>query len=369
MVIVATLYIGLVWLIFRKLKILPWNGLWKSIVGTFGILLLLLVIGLLNFYTPSGSFSIVAIVTEIRPNIAGRVSSIPIAPNKSVSKGNVILEIEREPFEYEVDRLRAALAEAESNELILQSNVQEAKGELDALKADRDLAVIRRRDVARLVERGASPANDLVRAEAELDTIENRVLAAAERLAQAEITASSNIDGRNTKTEQIRAKLQLAEWNLAETKIFAPDDGTITGLSLSVGSRISPMTSVMAYMNNSDIRLIGRFSQNATRTLHPGVDVWLIFDNAPGKIYKSKVSELVPGTAQGQLAVSGLLPDLAFIGTGKTLGAVIEFPGDMPGDLAVPGTSGSATVFAEDAGAISLLAIILAYLNSWTAFL
>lgn len=239
MVIIAALYIGIIWLIFFKLKVLPWNRLWKSIAGTVGVLLLLFVVGLLNFYTPTGSISITTNVTEIRPSISGRVSAIPIKPNVQIRKGDVILEIEPQPFEYEVARLKAALAEAVNNELLLQSNVQEAKGDLGVSKADRDLAIIKRDDTARLVERKVSAANDLIRAEAELDVQENRVVAAAERLAQAEISASSNIDGRNTQTEQTRSQLQLAEWNLAETKIYAPNDGIVTGLALSVGDRKS----------------------------------------------------------------------------------------------------------------------------------
>jgi multidrug resistance efflux pump len=367
MVIIAILYIGIIWLIFFKLKILPWNRLWKSIAGTVGVLLLLLVVGLLNFYTPTGSFSVVTNVTEIRPSISGRVSSIPIKTNTPIRKGDLILEIEPEPFEFEVARLKAALAEAVNNEQLLQSNVREAKSELGVSNSDRDLAIIKRNDTARLVERKVSAANDLIRAEAELDVKENRVKAAAERLAQTEISASSNIDGRNTQTEQTRAQLQLAEWNLTETKIYAPNDGVVTGLALSVGMRITPLASVMAFVNNADTKLVGRFSQNAARSLKPGAEIWLIFSDVPGKIYTSTVSELVPGTAEGQFAVSGYLPDLAVIGTGATMGAVIEIPADRV-DL-IPGTSGSATVFAEDAGPIAIIAIILAYISSWTAFL
>ena len=284
MVIIAALYIGIIWLIFFKLKILPWNRLWKSIAGTVGVLLLLFVVGLLNFYTPTGSISVATNVTEIRPGISGRVSAIPIKPNVPIRKGDVILEIEPQPFEYEVARLKAALSEAVNNELLLQSNVQEAKSELGVSEAERDLTIIKRNDTARLVERKVSAANDLIRVEAELEVKENRVKAATERLAQAEINASSNIDGRNTETEQTRAQLQLAEWNLTETKIYAPNDGVVTGLALSVGMRISPLASVMAFVNNADTKLVGRFSQNAARSLKPGAEIWLIFNDCSKRV-------------------------------------------------------------------------------------
>ena len=181
MLIVATLYIIVIWLIFGKLKLLPWNRTWKSIVATVGLILLLVVVGLLNFYTPSGSISVVGRVTEITPNISGRVASIPIRPNEPISKGTPLLEIEKDQFQYEVDRLRAALAEAEFNEKRYASSVEEARSELAAVKADLDLSRIKRADVARLVERKVSPANDLVRAEAEVEVLENKALSAAEK--------------------------------------------------------------------------------------------------------------------------------------------------------------------------------------------
>ena len=109
MVIVATLYVILIWVIFGKLKLLPWNRMWKSIIAVVGLLLLLVVLGLLNFFTPSGSFSVVARVTEITPNISGHISRVLVRPNEPIAKGAPLFEIEKAPFEFEVDRLRAAV--------------------------------------------------------------------------------------------------------------------------------------------------------------------------------------------------------------------------------------------------------------------
>jgi multidrug resistance efflux pump len=369
MVIVATIYILLIWLVFGKLKLLPWNRTWGSIVATIGLILLLVVLGLLNFYTPSGSISVVARVTEITPNISGRVASIPIKPNEPISKGAPLLEIEKDQFQFEVDRLSAALAEAEFDEKRYVSIVEEARSELAAVQADLDLARIKRADVARLVERKVSPANDLVRAEAEVEVLENKALSAAERLTQAELTAASTIEGRHTTTEQVRAQLQLAQWNLEQTTLYAPSDGIVTGLTLSVGARITPLRSAMPFINTQSILLVGRFSQNGFRSVKPGAEVWLVFNNVPGRIFKTTIEEMIPGTAEGQAPVSGTLPDLRIIGSGRTLGARIVIPDDLPEGVLNIGIAGSATVLAEDAGPIRILAVVLAYLKSWIAYL
>ena len=369
MVIVTTIYIILVWLIFGRFKLLPWNGTWKTIVVSIGLVIILTVIGLLNFYTPSGSISLIGRVTEIRPGISGRVTSIPIKPNEKISKGDTLLEIEREPFAYEVSRLEAALAESEANERTLRSNVEIAQSNLDAAEAERKLAVYKLEDVQRLVDRKVSPKNDLLRTKLELEIAESKVISARQSLSQAKIAATTELNGEYTGTIQIRAQLNRAKWNLQQTRIVAPSDGVVTGLSLSEGSQLSPLTSAMAFIDSTDIRLIARFSQNAARSAKVGAEIWLIFSSQPGKIYKSKIVQLVPGTAQGQLTVSGLLPDLAMIGRGNTMGAIVEIPPQLPPQVLVPGNSGSATVFAEDAGPIGTLAVVLTYLRSLTAYL
>ncbi len=369
MVIVATLYVILIWLIFGKLKLLPWNRMWKSIIAVVGLLLLLVVLGLLNFFTPSGSFSVVARVTEITPNISGHISRVLVRPNEPIAKGAPLFEIEKAPFQFEVDRLRAALAEAEANERLYASSVEEASKELAAITADLELSRIKRAQVAQLVEREVNSENDLLRAEAELKVLENKALSAAQKLTQAEITAASTIDGRHTTTEQIRAQLRLAQWNLEQTTVYAPSEGIVTGLTASVGSRVTPLRAVMPFINIESIQLVGRFSQNGFRSVKPGVDVWLVFDNLPGRIFATTIEQLIPGTAEGQAPVSGALPDLRILGSGRTLGARIVIPSDLPNDVLNVGIAGSATVLAEDSGPIRILAVVLAYLRSWMAFL
>ena len=45
----------------------------------------------------------------------------------------------------------------------------------------------------------------------------------------------------------------------------------------------------------------------AFRPIKEGAAVYVVFDNAPGRIYRAKVTAIPKGIGQGQIAVSGTL--------------------------------------------------------------
>lgn len=55
--------------IFFRLKLLPWNQYWGTLLSVIGIVLLAVVVGLLNFFTPSGRITVQGTVVEITPNV------------------------------------------------------------------------------------------------------------------------------------------------------------------------------------------------------------------------------------------------------------------------------------------------------------
>lgn len=75
------------------------------------------------------------------------------------------------------------------------------------------------------------------------------------------------------------------------------------------------------------------------------------------------------GIGQGQVAVSGTLARTNAIGGATTFPAIISIPDDMSHEMLELGMSGTATVFSARAGVIGLLASILVWISSYTAYL
>ena len=251
MIAFLTLCYGvIVWLIFIKLKLLPWNGKSQAAVIGIGITAIFSLVVAMSLFQPfSTDVRVYQRVVQIVPRVTGRVIEVPITENAPVAKGDVLFRIDPEPFQYEVDRLTADLR-------IKKIVFDDAK----ALTGARVAAEIKRK-----------------RAQAEY--------------------------------EQTLAKLHAAELDLREATVYAPLDGIVTNLALVPGQIASKMASlpVMTLVDTATPMVIASFSQGALAFVEIGDEVELAFDRLPGLTLTGRVDSIVPGTGQGQLPPSGVL--------------------------------------------------------------
>jgi multidrug resistance efflux pump len=201
------------------------------------------------------------------------------------------------------------------------------------------------------------------------ETVEFQLQAAKAAQLNAQLAMQSEIGGVNTTVAQIQAQRDNAKWELDQTTIRAPADGTVTVMALTVGDRAVQARSVMSFIVANEIYIVGMFSPNGFRTIKPGARVKLVFDDDPGRIHEATITEIPQGVGQGQIAVSGELARVGSISGVKTYPAAISIPKDIDRSQLRLGMPGTATVFAENAGVIGLIMSILVWINSYTAYL
>ena len=110
------IYSFFVWLIFIKLKWLPWNTVSQVTVVIIPIVGLTALILLLNVCAPSSSdVRVIKYVVQVVPQVRGRVIEVPVEPNSPVKKGDVLFSIDPTPFELQVRTLEAQLATTEGS--------------------------------------------------------------------------------------------------------------------------------------------------------------------------------------------------------------------------------------------------------------
>jgi multidrug resistance efflux pump len=332
------IYSAIVWFVFIKMKWLPWN------IGTQVTVVIIPVVGLtalilaLNAVAPSShDVRVIKYVINIVPQVRGRVTEVPVEPNRLVRKGDVLFKIDPTPYALKVRALEAQLAntKASQNELgeqlagaqgkVAQSRdaIRQADAAIPEIQARLDLARLRVTQNRELVRTGAGDKFALEQAEADVKQLEaqlgvSRSAAAQARAAETQAVAgegqvrqrmAGKFDGEYAPVAQVRAELEQQKWNLDQTTVVAPADGYAINLQLRPGAFTVefPITPAMNFVEEK-YQVVALFAQNELRFVEPGNEAEITLNPYPGRIIKAKVDSIIWAQGQGQVASTTTLP-------------------------------------------------------------
>ncbi|HTE94923.1 MAG TPA: biotin/lipoyl-binding protein [Bradyrhizobium sp.] len=369
MVIILCLYIVALWVVFSRFKLVRWGWLSGTVSVLVGVFILATFLALFNYLTPSGRVTVTGRVVEVTPNVTGQIVAIPVKPNVPVKANDVLFQIEPAPFQYKVSQLQASLAAAKQQVEILKSNYEQATANVEGLTTQAAYNKKRLADIQTLASEDANTQFQAQDKQVQYETVSAQLGAAKAAQQSAKLALDSEIGGINTTVAQLQPQLDNANWELSQTAVRAPADGYVTVVALTVGDRALQLHSAMSFIVEKEITLVGMFSQNGFQTIKEGTAVDIVFDNAPGRIYHARITAIPKGVGQGQVAVSGTLARTNALGGATVFPAEISIPDEMSRESLRLGMSGSATAFADNAGVIGLLASILVWISSYTAYL
>ena len=337
-VLLLGIYSFVVWLIFFKLKLLPWTTATAVVVVTIPIIGLASLLLLLNVFAPSAlDVQVVKYVVQIIPRVTGRVIEVPVEPNRLVRRGDVLFRVDPRPFQYELDRLNAKLSstiasiEAQREELraaeaqigVSVNRASSIQSSIEANRARLRLAELRTGQTQKLAASGAGDqfeaerwAADVEQQRADLGALIPQLAAAEQDVTAMRAKAASirekldaQAGGEQADVAQIRAEVQDAQWKLNETTVYAPTDGYVINLQLREGSTVSqlPMLPVMSFVEQTHV-ILALFGQNELHQVKPGNTAEIALSTYPGRVIKTKVDSIIWAQGQGQLPLSGSVP-------------------------------------------------------------
>src|SRR6266436_2008450 len=332
MIIILCLYIVALWLVFSKFKLMRWGWLSGTVSVLIGVFILATFLALFNYLTPAGRVTVTGKVVEVTPNVTGQIIAIPVETNVLVKTGDVLFRIDPAPFQFKVAQLQASLAAARQQTEILKSNYEQATANVAGLTAQLKFNTKRLADIKTLATEGANTEFREEDTQVQYETVAAQLSAAKATQQSAKLAMDSEIGGVNTTVAQIQAQLEDASWQLSQTTVRAPADGYVTIVALTVGDRALQASAVMSFIVENEIIIVGMFSQNGFQTIKVGAPVDIVFDNAPGRVYHAKITEIPKGVGQGQVATSGTLARTNAIGGTTVFPATISIPDEMNRD-------------------------------------
>ena len=402
-VILLGIYAFFVWLIFIKLKLLPWTTPWKVAVAIIPVVALATTILLLNIFAPTTTdVRVVKYVVPIVSQVKGRVIEVPVENNRPVKKGDVLFRIDPTPYETDVRSLEAQLVtdeakvgaerarvgevetrlpDAEAGERELNEQLNQAAGQITSLQASLELATKRVAQNTELAAAGAGNRFDLEQAQTNVNELNAQIVAARAAQQQVREKLSGRVNGElaavagvkaqvstaqaqvrviQAQADTTRAQLANARWNLEQTTVLAPGDGTMVNVMLRPGYFVTGVAfnEVMTFVD-TEYQIFAMFNQNELHQVVPGNEAEITLDTYPGRIVKAHVDSIIWAQAQGQGDASGDLPRTTFTAP----------PGRFPVKLVVAeqdrelflaaGARGAAAIYTEHLTLIHLIRKVL----------
>ena len=402
-VILLGIYSLFVWLIFIKFKLLPWTTPWKVGVAILPVVALGTMLLLLNIFAPTTSdVRVVKYVVPIVSGVRGRVLEVPVENNRPVKKGDVLFRVDPTLYENDIHSLEAQLLsdeakigaerakisqteallpDAVAGERELNEQLKQATGQIASLQASLELAQKRVAQNTELTATGAGNRFDLE--QAQTNVVEFTAQIAAARAAEQQVreklsgrvggdlatiagvkaqiaSAEAQLRIAQAQADTTRAKLESARYDLTQTTVVAPGNGTMVNVMLRPGYFVGGVafSEVMTFVD-TEYQVFALFNQNELHQVHPGNEAEITLDTYPGHIIKAHVDSVIWAQSQGQIDANGNLPQTTFNPP----------PGQFPVKLVVAkednalflaaGARGSAAIYTEHLTLIHLIRKVL----------
>jgi multidrug resistance efflux pump len=167
-----------------------------------------------------------------------------------------------------------------------------------------------------------------------------------------------------------RAQLENARWDLLQTTVVAPGNGTMVNVMLRPGFFVAgmPFNEVMTFVD-SEYQIFALFGQNELHQVVPGNEAEITLDTYPGRVIKAHVDSVIWAQGQGQLEASGDLPRTTFVAP----------PGRFPVKLVVgeqdrelflaAGARGSAAIYTEHLTLVHIIRKVLLRVASYLDYI
>jgi multidrug resistance efflux pump len=394
------IYAFFVWLIFIKLKWLPWNTTSQVTVVIIPIVALAAMILTLNVVAPSSNdVRVLKYVVQVIPQVRGRVLEVPVEPNRLVKKGELLFRIDPTPYQNELNIAKANLAvneaklaqaganlaDASAGARELREQLKSASGQVSALQPKLDLARLRVKQNRELVATGAGDKFGLEQAEANVIELEAQLATATANEAQVTQRLSGQVNGEQASVAAARAQIATAkaqvdasraevankQWDLDQTSVYAPTSGYAINVQLRPGSFVTafPVAPAMSFVEEV-YQVIALYSQNELTAVEPGNEAEIALLSQPGRIIKAKVDSIVWAQGQGQVTQSGALPQTGVYPTAPGRFPVKLDVAERDRDLFLAaGATGDAAIYTEHAVALHILRKVIIRVGSITNYL
>ena len=233
---------------------------------------------------------------NVAPYVSGRIVSVNIVDNQAVTKGTVLAEIDPTPFQLALNEKQAKKTEAEA-QLAVDRDV------ITATQAQRDDAAAKERLASDNVRRATPITAAGFYSRQGLDTLtaqEQEAKAASADAEAAIAKAQKTLTLHQAAVATIGTEIAYLQWQLDQTKLLAPTDGTITNLMLRIGDQAVENTPLIGLVDAHAWRIFANYKESVIRHMQVGHTAWVWLDIYPWHIHRARIQGIARGISRLQ---------------------------------------------------------------------
>ncbi len=281
----------------------PARRRWLRNVLMFGVPLIIIAAGA-YFYLTSGRYIstdnayVQQDVVSVSPDVSGRIVAVNVRENQRVKTGDVLFQIDPEPYRIALAQADADLAAARVQVATLATDTGSAAADIQSARAELTLAEATYRRQNELMKRGFTTR-------ASFDAATQAVAAAKAKIATGEASAararqqvgSGDGSGQPAAIQVALAKRAQAAMNLDRTTVRARHDGVVSQSSrLQVGNITPSGLPALSLVLSSEAWVEANFKETDLNHMRVGQPAEMEFDAYPGVKVHGRVQSIGAGT-------------------------------------------------------------------------
>jgi membrane fusion protein (multidrug efflux system) len=236
----------------------------------------------------------------ITPDISGKIDKVVVKEGQRVKQGDVLFEIDPQPFQFALDQAKAQLEQAKTSYENLKANVKIYGQMADLMQQTIDL---KDKDVTRK----STLAKSSFGSQLDLDNANNAAVTSRaesafvqQQLSNAKTQLLGNADlplEQFPPYTQAKAALDMAQRNFDHTVLRAPMDGIATQVDqIQLGRFVPAGTPVFSVIDIANPWVDANPKESDFTYVSVGQPVELDVDAFPNHVFKGYVGSLSPGT-------------------------------------------------------------------------